>query len=106
MPEQRILAALLPNKAPVPRGVVGNVSALLDHQPGPAAGSQRWRSGSASKQSSDGGSGMASELNLSNVGGVFVVLIGGMGLALVVAIFEFLGECRNIAKEDEVSNDL
>ena len=49
-------------------------------------------------------SGMASELNLSNVGGVFVVLIGGMGLALVVAVFEFLGECRNIAKEDEVSD--
>ena len=46
---------------------------------------------------------MASELNLSNVGGVFVVLIGGMGLALVVAIFEFLGECREISKDDDVS---
>ena len=45
---------------------------------------------------------MASELNLSNVGGVFVVLIGGMGLALVVAIFEFLGECRDISKDESV----
>ncbi|XP_018022074.1 glutamate receptor ionotropic, kainate 5-like [Hyalella azteca] len=45
---------------------------------------------------------MASELNLSNVGGVFVVLLGGMGLALVVAIFEFLGECINISKDDEI----
>ncbi|RXG61714.1 Glutamate receptor ionotropic, kainate 2 [Armadillidium vulgare] len=49
-----------------------------------------------------GSSGMASELNLSNVGGVFVVLLGGMGLALVVAIFEFVMECRDIAKDDQV----
>ena len=46
---------------------------------------------------------MASALNLSNVGGVFVVLIGGMGLALLVAMGEFFFECRNIAKEDEVT---
>lgn len=49
------------------------------------------------------GSSMASELNLSNVGGVFVVLMGGMGLALVVAIGEFLLECWDIAKDDQVS---
>ncbi|XP_045122120.1 LOW QUALITY PROTEIN: glutamate receptor ionotropic, kainate 2-like [Portunus trituberculatus] len=49
-----------------------------------------------------GGSSMASELNLSNVGGVFVVLMGGMGLALVVAIGEFLLECWDIAKEDQI----
>lgn len=46
---------------------------------------------------------MASELNLSNVGGVFVVLMGGMGLALVVAIGEFVLECWDIAKDDQVS---
>lgn len=45
---------------------------------------------------------MASELNLSNVGGVFVVLLGGMGLALVVALAEFVLECWDISKEDEV----
>lgn len=56
------------------------------------------------RQEEAGGSSMASELNLDNVGGVFVVLIGGMGLALVVAIFEFLGECREISKDDEVSD--
>ncbi|XP_071521274.1 glutamate receptor ionotropic, kainate 2-like isoform X2 [Panulirus ornatus] len=49
-----------------------------------------------------GGSSMASELNLSNVGGVFVVLLGGMGLALIVAIGEFILECWDIAKEDQV----
>ncbi|XP_042233937.1 glutamate receptor ionotropic, kainate 2-like isoform X3 [Homarus americanus] len=48
-----------------------------------------------------GGSSMASELNLSNVGGVFVVLLGGMGLALIVAMGEFVLECWGIAKEDE-----
>lgn len=45
---------------------------------------------------------MASELNLSNVGGVFVVLMGGMGLALVVAIGEFVLECWEIAKDDQI----
>ncbi|XP_069184022.1 glutamate receptor ionotropic, kainate 2 isoform X2 [Procambarus clarkii] len=50
-----------------------------------------------------GGSSMASELNLSNVGGVFVVLLGGMGLALVVAMGEFILECWDIAKDDQVS---
>ncbi|XP_050732987.1 glutamate receptor ionotropic, kainate 2-like isoform X2 [Eriocheir sinensis] len=49
-----------------------------------------------------GGSSMASELNLSNVGGVFVVLMGGMGLALVVAIGEFVLECWEIAKDDQI----
>ena len=46
---------------------------------------------------------MASELNLSNVGGVFVVLLGGMGLALIVAFCEFFAECKDIASEDQVS---
>ncbi|XP_076044322.1 glutamate receptor ionotropic, kainate 2-like [Oratosquilla oratoria] len=59
------------------------------------------RGGGRCKEESAGSS-MASELNLSNVGGVFVVLLGGMGLALVVAIFEFLAECRDIAREDDL----
>ncbi|XP_068238713.1 glutamate receptor ionotropic, kainate 2-like isoform X2 [Palaemon carinicauda] len=49
-----------------------------------------------------GSSSMASELNLNNVGGVFVVLLSGMGLALIVAIGEFALECWDISKEDEV----
>lgn len=57
------------------------------------------------QQEEAGGSSMASELNLSNVGGVFVVLMGGMGLALVVAIGEFFLECWDIAKEDQVSGE-
>ncbi|CAL4122174.1 unnamed protein product, partial [Meganyctiphanes norvegica] len=59
------------------------------------------RGGGRCKEEAAGG-GMASELNLSNVGGVFVVLMGGMGLALVVAMIEFLFLCRDIAQEDEI----
>ncbi|KAK3850089.1 hypothetical protein Pcinc_043185 [Petrolisthes cinctipes] len=55
-----------------------------------------------SPQNEASSSGMASELGLSNVGGVFVVLLGGMGLALVVAMAEFLLECWDIAKDDQL----
>lgn len=70
---------------------------------------RRWwkeknRSDKCAKEKEEaGGSSMASELNLSNVGGVFVVLLGGMGLALVVALAEFVLECWDISKEDEKS---
>lgn len=43
------------------------------------------------------------ELSLANVGGVFVVLLGGLGLAAIVAILEFLFRARKMAKEDSVS---
>ncbi|XP_032457765.1 glutamate receptor ionotropic, kainate 2 isoform X2 [Nasonia vitripennis] len=42
----------------------------------------------------------ASELGLANVGGVFVVLMGGMGIACVVAVCEFLWKSRKIAVEE------
>ncbi|XP_047500047.1 glutamate receptor ionotropic, kainate 2-like [Penaeus chinensis] len=65
---------------------------------------ERNRSDKCAKDKDEaGGSSMASELNLSNVGGVFVVLLGGMGLALVVALAEFVLECWDISKEDEKS---
>lgn len=44
----------------------------------------------------------ASELGLSNVGGVFVVLIGGMGVACVIAVCEFLWKSRKIAVDEKV----
>lgn len=43
------------------------------------------------------------ELSLANVGGVFVVLLGGLGLASVVAVMEFFFKARKMAKEDSVS---
>ena len=36
----------------------------------------------------------ASELSLANVGGVFVVLLAGMGLACLIAVFEFIWKSR------------
>lgn len=42
------------------------------------------------------------ELSLANVGGVFVVLLGGLGLASVVAVMEFFFKAKKMAKEDSV----
>lgn len=43
------------------------------------------------------------ELSLANVGGVFVVLLGGLGLASIVAVMEFFFKAKKMAKEDSVS---
>lgn len=45
----------------------------------------------------------ANELSLANVGGVFVVLMAGMGLACLVAVFEFIWKSRKAAGEGNVS---
>ena len=42
----------------------------------------------------------ASELGLANVGGVFVVLIGGLGIAMLISLCEFAWEARNIVNEE------
>ena len=39
----------------------------------------------------------ANELGLANVGGVFVVLMGGMGVACVIAVCEFVWKSRKVA---------
>ncbi|KAJ8677712.1 hypothetical protein QAD02_013499 [Eretmocerus hayati] len=49
------------------------------------------------------GTSAASELGLANVGGVFVVLVGGMGIACVIAVCEFLWKSRKIAVDEKVS---
>lgn len=48
-------------------------------------------------------SGKAAELGLPNVGGVFVVLIGGMGISAVTAICEFLWNARELATDENAS---
>lgn len=53
----------------------------------------------ASKSSS-----AANELGLANVGGVFVVLMGGMGVACVIAVCEFVWKSRKVAIEERVSD--
>ncbi|XP_068239083.1 glutamate receptor ionotropic, kainate 2-like isoform X2 [Palaemon carinicauda] len=62
----------------------------------------RQKKGGGKCKEEAGSGGGASELNLSNVGGVFVVLMSGMGLATVVAMAEFGSECWDIAKVDKV----
>lgn len=44
----------------------------------------------------------AAELSLSNVGGVFVVLLGGLAISCVIAITEFIWETRKIDEKDRV----
>jgi len=44
----------------------------------------------------------ANELSLANVGGVFVVLLAGMGLACLIAVFEFIWKSRQLASDDHV----
>ena len=46
----------------------------------------------------------ANELGLANVGGVFVVLMGGMGIACVIAVCEFVWKSRKVAIEEKVIN--
>ncbi|XP_076358702.1 glutamate receptor ionotropic, kainate 2-like [Tachypleus tridentatus] len=46
------------------------------------------------------GSGRASELGLDNVGGVFVVLMAGLGFACVIVLGEFTWKSRKVAVEE------
>ena len=39
-------------------------------------------------------SSIVNELNLGNVGGVFVVLLGGLSLSFLIVIFEFMWKAR------------
>jgi len=45
----------------------------------------------------------ASKLGLKNLGGIFVFLIGGLGLALIIAIIEFIVNATVNSKTDKVS---
>ncbi|KAG1665512.1 Glutamate receptor ionotropic, kainate 2 [Nymphon striatum] len=45
----------------------------------------------------------AAELSLSNVGGVFVVLLGGLAISCVIAMSEFIWETKKINESDRYS---
>lgn len=47
-----------------------------------------------------GGSSVASELGLANVGGVFVVLVGGLLIAIFISMCEFAWEYRKTFDEE------
>ncbi|KAK7002168.1 hypothetical protein SK128_012485, partial [Halocaridina rubra] len=67
----------------------------------------RWwkhkKGGGRCKNDESQGSQKANALGVNNVGGVFVVLLAGMGLASVVAVCEFVWKSRKIATEEKVS---
>lgn len=59
----------------------------------------------------DGKGGGVTELSLANVGGVFVVLLGGLGISFLVAIAEFMWRARRSGSSrdrmcEEMMNDL
>ncbi|XP_071747530.1 glutamate receptor ionotropic, kainate 2 isoform X1 [Lepeophtheirus salmonis] len=68
---------------------------------------RRWfseeRGGGVCKKDDDRA--QANELSLANVGGVFVVLLAGMGIACLVAVFEFIWKSRKLANEENVRNN-
>ncbi|PNF30869.1 Glutamate receptor ionotropic, kainate 2 [Cryptotermes secundus] len=70
----------------------------------------RWwkekRGGGACRDDTSKSSSAANELGLANVGGVFVVLMGGMGVACVIAVCEFVWKSRKVAMEERVRNIL
>ncbi|CAL4124065.1 unnamed protein product, partial [Meganyctiphanes norvegica] len=67
----------------------------------------RWwkerRGGGKCRDDESSKSSKANELGLNNVGGVFVVLLAGMGLASVVAICEFVWKSRKLATQGQGS---
>ncbi|XP_050461364.1 glutamate receptor ionotropic, kainate 2 isoform X3 [Cataglyphis hispanica] len=67
----------------------------------------RWwkekRGGGSCRDEISKSSSAANELGLANVGGVFVVLMGGMGVACVIAVCEFVWKSRKVAIEERKS---
>lgn len=58
--------------------------------------------GEGSCDSDDTGGGDTPELGLDNVGGVFLVLGGGLFVAIIVGILDFLWNIRKIAIDEKV----
>jgi len=44
-----------------------------------------------------------SALTLSNVAGIFYILIGGLGMSMVVSLLEYLTKTKRVAKKNKVS---
>ncbi|XP_041980063.1 glutamate receptor ionotropic, kainate 2 isoform X4 [Aricia agestis] len=67
----------------------------------------RWwkekRGGGSCRDETSKSSSTANELGLANVGGVFVVLMGGMGVACVIAVCEFVWKSRKVAVDERAS---
>ena len=48
------------------------------------------------------GKGSSAQLGLANLGGVFIVLLGGMFISIIVAIFEFAWKRRKLLVDENV----
>ncbi|XP_073988412.1 glutamate receptor ionotropic, kainate 2-like isoform X2 [Rhodnius prolixus] len=62
-----------------------------------------WKRGDKSACRDDAGKTASNELGLSNVGGVFLVLLAGCTVAFFVAILEFLWNVRKVAVQEKIS---
>ncbi|CAH1800081.1 unnamed protein product [Owenia fusiformis] len=62
-----------------------------------------WRNAGSCNRDDKKKESKASALGVENVGGVFVVLLAGLALAVVVAIFEFMWAARKKAHKDRQS---
>ena len=49
------------------------------------------------------GGGSSSQLSLANLGGVFIVLVGGMFISVIIAVFEFSWKRRKLLVDENVS---
>ena len=49
------------------------------------------------------GGGSSSQLSLANLGGVFIVLVGGMFISIIIAVFEFSWKRRKLLVDENVS---
>lgn len=57
-----------------------------------------WKSGKCTAEKPK----TSSALGVKNVGGVFVLLIGGMIMGFIIAMFEFVWKARKNARHDKV----
>lgn len=49
------------------------------------------------------GSAAAAELDIGNVGGVFVVLLAGTGIGCLIVVLEFIWKTKKVARHERVS---
>ena len=57
------------------------------------------RGGGSCEKEAGGGN---AQLSLAQLGGVFIVLVGGMAIAIIIAVFEFAWKRRKLAVDENV----
>ncbi|KAK8395879.1 hypothetical protein O3P69_005772 [Scylla paramamosain] len=86
-------------------GLLDSKSYGIALPPGIVFGLTKWWKGEGlcQNEASSAKSSGAAELGLANVGGVFVVLIGGMAVAALMAVCEFMWNARDLATDESAS---